>query len=89
MTSFDIDSLFSNIPLNKKIKIIIEKLFSENEIVHNFNKDQFKYLLTLATEESYFRFDGELYQKVDGFATVSPIRNLAITNVTLVIFLFF
>ena len=28
--------------------------FSDNENVHNFNKDQFKYLLTLATKESYF-----------------------------------
>ena len=27
-----------------------------NETVHDFNKDQFKYLLTLATKESYFLF---------------------------------
>ena len=39
MASFDADSLFTNIPLDDSINIIIEKLFSENETLHNFNKD--------------------------------------------------
>ena len=60
MASLGVDSLFTNIPLDETINIIIEKLFSENETVHNLNKDQFKCLLTLATTESYFLFDGEL-----------------------------
>ena len=72
MASLDVDSLFTNIPLDETINIIIEKLFSENETVHNLNKDQFKCLLTLATKESYFLFDGELYQQVDSVAMGSP-----------------
>ena len=64
MASLDVDSHFTNIPLDETINIIIEKLFSENETVHNLNKDQFKYLLTLATKESCFLFDGELYNKL-------------------------
>ena len=59
--------------MDETINIIIEKLFSENETVHNLNKDQFKCLLTLATKESYFLFDGELYQQVDGVAMGSPL----------------
>ena len=58
MASLDFDSLFKNILLDETINIIIEKLFSENETNHNFNKDQFKCLLTLATKESYFLYDG-------------------------------
>ena len=73
MASLDTDSLFTNIPLDETINIIIEKLFSEDETVHNLNKDQFKCLLTLATKESYFLFDGELYQQVDGVAMGSPL----------------
>ena len=46
---------------------------SENEAVHNLNKDQFKCLLNLAAKESYFLFDGELYQQVDGVAMGSPL----------------
>ena len=33
----------------------------------------FKCLLTLATKESYFLFDEELYQQVDGVAMGSPL----------------
>ena len=68
----DVDSLFTNIPLDETINITIEKLFSENETAHNLNKDQFKCLLTLATKESHFLFDRELYQQVDGVAMGSP-----------------
>ena len=59
--------------LDETINIVIEKLFSENEIVHNLNKDQFKYSLTLATRESCFLVDGELYQQVDGVAMGSSL----------------
>ena len=65
MTSLDVDSFFTNIAsqltLNETINII-EKLFSENETnLNSLNvKDYFKCLLTLATKESYFLFNGEL-----------------------------
>ena len=60
MASLDVDSFFTNMSLDETINIIIEKLFSENETVHNVNKDQLMCFLTLATKESYFLFDGEL-----------------------------
>ena len=41
--------------------------------LHNLNKDQFKCFLTLATKESYFLFDGKLYQQVDGVSLGSPL----------------
>ena len=72
MASFNVDSLFTNIPSDETINII-EKLFSENETVHNLNKDQFKSLSTLATKESYFLFEGELYQQVDSVTMGSPL----------------
>ena len=62
MAVLDVDSLLINMTLYETINIIIKKLFFENETIHNLNKDQFKGLLTLATKESYFLFDGELYQ---------------------------
>ena len=57
---------------NCAINIIIEKLFSENETVHNLNKDHFKCLLTLGTKESCFLYDGE-YQQVYVVAMGSPL----------------
>ena len=73
MAILDVDSLFTNIPSDETINIIIEKLFSQNETVHNLNKNQFKCLLTLATKESYFLFDGKLYQQIDGVAMCCPL----------------
>ena len=73
MASLDVDSLFTNIPLDETINIIIEKLFSENETVHNLNKDKFKCLFTLATKESYLLFDEEFYQQVDSVAMGFPL----------------
>ena len=34
MASLDVDSLFTNIPLDETINIIIDKLFSESETVY-------------------------------------------------------
>ena len=83
MASLDVDSLLTNIPLDETVNIIIEKLFSENETVHNLNKDQFKCLLTLASKESYFLSDGKLYQQVDdGVAMDSPLGS-TLANISL------
>ena len=46
MASLDVDCLFTNIPLDETINIIIEKLFSKNETINNLNKGQYKCLLT-------------------------------------------
>ena len=65
IVSLDVDSLLINIPsLDETINILTEKLFSENKTVYNFNNDQFKCLLKLATKETDFLSDGELYQKL-------------------------
>ena len=82
MASLDDDSLFTNIPLDETINIIIEKSFSENETVYNINKDQFKCLLTLPTKESCFLFDEELYQQVDGI-TMGPSLSPTLANIFL------
>ena len=73
MSSLDVYSLFTNIHLDKTIKIKTGKLFSENETGQNLKKDQFKCLLILTTKESCFIFDGELYQQVDGVAMGSTL----------------
>ena len=73
MASLDVDSLFTNIPLQKTIDICVEKLFENCELVHNLNKCDLRNLLTLATNQSYFTFDGILYQQVDGVAMGSPL----------------
>ncbi|XP_057298506.1 uncharacterized protein LOC130629365 [Hydractinia symbiolongicarpus] len=66
MASLDVDSLFTNIPLQETIDICTDSLFSETDPVSNFCKSDFRKLLSLATENSYFTFDGQLFKQVDG-----------------------
>ena len=64
MGSLDVDSLFTSILLGT-IEICTNELFKESEIVEGLNKTEFKELLSLATKESHFIFDGTLYKQID------------------------
>ena len=59
MGSLDVDSLFTSILL-ETIEICTNELFKESEIVEGLSKTEFKELLSLATKDSHFIFDGTL-----------------------------
>ena len=62
MTSFDIESLFTNIPLQETIDLCIENLFKDKTHVDNLLKDSFHELLTRTMSESLILFDQEFYK---------------------------
>ena len=72
MGSLDTDSLFTNIPLEETIGICTNEVFKEFETVEGLSKAEFKELLSLATKDSHFIFDGTLYKQVDGWLWVPP-----------------
>ena len=74
MGSLDIDSLFTNIPLEETIEICTNNLFKNEDIVHGLKKGEIKDLLSLATKESYFIFNNVLYKQIDRVAMGSPLR---------------
>ena len=73
MASLDVDSLFTNIPLDETINICTESIFSESDTVEGLNKSEFKELFSLTTKESYFIFNGLLYIQIDGVTMGSPL----------------
>ena len=73
MASFDIDSLFTNIPLRETIKICCEGMFQNCPEVHGFNKKDFGKLLELASLNSFFLFDGHYYQQTEGLGMGIPL----------------
>ena len=73
MTSFDIASLFTNIPVEETINIISNEIFSNKTHYNNFDKASFKTLLSLASNESFFIFNGTPYMQVDGVSMGSPL----------------
>ena len=73
MASLDVDSLFTNIPLDETIEICVSVLYNDTDVVNGISKDDFRNLLSLATKESLFLFDGDYYQQIDGVAMGSPL----------------
>ena len=73
MVSFDVESLFTNIPLEETIDICVECLYKRKKKVKGLLKHHFKALLTLATKSSFFPFDGVNYSQTDGVAMGSPL----------------
>ena len=70
MDSLDVESLFINIPLEEIIKICFDSLYKNQELSHNISKNQFEKRLRAALSNSFFMFDGIVYQQVDGVAMV-------------------
>ena len=73
MRSSDVDSLFTNIPLEEKINICCDTLLKETDICEGYSKSEFKTLLSLASKVSYFFFNEVLYKQKDGVAMVLPL----------------
>ena len=76
MISFDVKSLFTNVPLNETINIILRKVYDENKIVTNIPRSVLKELLYLCTKHVHFKFNGEIYTQCDGVAMGSPLGPL-------------
>ena len=72
MASLDVESLFTNIPLEETIKNCVNDLFSNNFYSGKLSRKDLYELLKLATTESSFIFDNKLYKQIDGVAMGSP-----------------
>ena len=73
MCSFDVKSLFTNIPLDETIEIILNQVTPTNDsIFNNFSRKQLKSTLEIATKNSFFIFDKKLYKQMDGVAMGTP-----------------
>ena len=78
MASLDVESLFTNIPLDETIQICVDNL-PENYIRDGvsteipFNKSDMKKALDLCTKEGLFLFNGTYYRQRDGVAMGSPL----------------
>ena len=73
MGSLDVDSFFTNIPLEETINICTELIYGQNDSTEGLNKSECKELLTLANKESYFIFYNILYKQIDSVAMSSPL----------------
>ena len=71
LVSFDVCSLFANIPLDEAIDLAVDLIMNNN--ILNINNADLKKLFSFTTSRSHFLFNGNLYGQVDGVAMGSPL----------------
>ena len=72
MASLDVDSLSTNVPLDKTLKICIDELFKSEMTVSGLNKKEMFEMLSVTLRESIILFDNKYYSQIDGIAMGSP-----------------
>ena len=74
LVSYDVSSLFTNVPLDETIEILVNRAFTNNwfNTTHNLalTRTDLVDLLSVATKGQLFQFDRALYEQTDGVATL-------------------
>ena len=76
MCSFDVVSLFTNVPLQEVIDICAKAIYHDDNIPTlptSLTEKSFKELMYRVTSGVEFSFDGVMYRQVDGVAMGSPL----------------
>ena len=73
LASFDVKSLFTNVPLDRIIDIIPTRIYDKHEITTNIGRKEMKDLITLFTKNVLFTFNNDMYQQRNGVAMGSPL----------------
>ena len=73
MASFDIQDLYTNVPLVETIDICINELNDGNGSIFNMPAQIFRRMLELSVFNSIFMFNSRYYKQVDGFGMGLPL----------------
>ena len=73
MVSFDVSSLFTNVPLNETIDIVIDRVYSNDAVITPpIKRTVFRKMLVLCSR-GMFVYNGDWYEQIDGVAMGSPL----------------
>ena len=72
MVSYDVTSLFTNIPLEETIHLTTDFLF-EDKLDLKISRKDLQKLFQFATNQTNFLFNGNMYDQIDGVAMGSPL----------------
>ena len=73
MISFDVKKLFTNVTLDKTIKIILRQIHQERTLDTNIPQKEMEKLLYLFMKHVHFSYGGRIYIQVDGLPMGSPL----------------
>ena len=74
MASFDIENLFTNVPLKETISIILDQMFMDPQTtIIGLTRALFKNLLEISVLNSFFIFNGQLFKQIEGLGMGLPL----------------
>jgi hypothetical protein len=74
MISFDVDNLYTNVPVKEAIEITLDMLFKTSKPPNiPYTRSQFEKLLKIAVCDIPFRFFDKTFTQIDGVAMGSPL----------------
>ena len=73
MASFDVESLYTNIPIRETVKIITDSIYDNGNTFRNLTKNEFTRLLNLVTEDNYFIFNNKYLKQIEGLSMGNPV----------------
>lgn len=75
LVSFDVSSLFTNVPTGEAVEVIHARLREDDELSDRtiLSLDRIADLLQLCLRSTYFSYGGEFYEQKEGAAMGSPI----------------
>ena len=73
MCSFDVVSLFTNVPIDETIQICLDTLYRSDVEPPKINEGLLKKLLLKSTRDVEFSFNNQMYRQIDGVAMGSPL----------------
>ena len=71
--SYDVESLFTNIPVRETIDYILDQIYNQHKLKPMCKKSIFKKLLYKLTTECTFSANNSLYKQVDGVTMGGPL----------------
>ena len=66
LISFDVVSLFTSVPLDFTIQLILDKIYRDKLIHTKLKREEMKKLLETCTKEMHFSFNNVIYRQIDG-----------------------
>ena len=73
IVSFDVKSLFTNVPLDLTIQLVLKRIYEKHKVSKNITKQEIKEMLILCTKNVHFTFNEEVHKQKDGVAAGSPL----------------
>ena len=76
MVSFDMKSLFTNVPLDRTIDIILTRVCDRKDLKTPITRCEIKEMLTLCTKNVQFTYNKKISVQTDGVAMGSPLGSV-------------